>query len=79
MFSLESFHQEYETHTSDLAIKDRHFRFFVPKSLDEFIYPGDLFHDLPLCSKIWEASITSNSFCLASSLKTSPKYLLSSS
>lgn len=57
MFSLESFRQEYETDTSDLAIKDRHFRFFVPKSLDKFLDPGDLFHDFPLWSKIWEASI----------------------
>jgi len=57
MFSLESFHQKYETDTSDLTIKDRDFRFFVPKSLNEFIDPGDLFHDFPLWSKIWEASI----------------------
>jgi len=57
MFSLESFHQEYETDTSDLAIKDRQFRFFVPKSIDQFLDPGDLFHDFPLWSKIWEASI----------------------
>lgn len=57
MFSLESFHQEYETDTSDLAIKDRHFRFFVPKSIDKFLDHEDLFHDFPLWSKIWEASI----------------------
>ncbi|MBW2203506.1 MAG: methyltransferase domain-containing protein [Deltaproteobacteria bacterium] len=57
MFSLESFHQEYEIDTSDLTIKDRHFRFFTPKSLDKFIDPGDIFHDFPLWSKIWEASI----------------------
>lgn len=57
MFSLESFHQEYETDTSDLTIKDRHFRFFVPKSIDQFLDPGDIFHDFPLWSKIWEASI----------------------
>ena len=57
MFPLESFHQEYETDTSDLTIKDRHFRFFTPKSLDKFIDPGDIFHDFPLWSKIWEASI----------------------
>jgi len=57
MFSLESFHQEYKTDTSDLAIKDRHFRFFVPKSIDKFLDHEDLFHDFPLWSKIWEASI----------------------
>ena len=57
MFSIESFHQEYETDTSDLALKGRHFRFFVPKSIDQFLDPGDLFHDFPLWSKIWEASV----------------------
>ena len=57
MFSLESFHQEYETDTSDLKIRDRHFRFFAPKSLDKFIDPGDIFRDFPLWSKIWEAAI----------------------
>ena len=57
MFSLESFHRKYETDTSDLTIKDRHFRFFTPKSIDKFIDPGDIFHDFPLWSKIWEASI----------------------
>ena len=57
MFSLESFRQKYETDTSDLTIRDRHVRFFAPKSLDKFIDPGDIFHDFPLWSKIWEASI----------------------
>ncbi len=57
MFSIESFHQKYKTDTSDLAIRDRSFRFFVPKSIDQFLDPGDIFHDFPLWSKIWEASI----------------------
>ena len=57
MFSLESFHQKYETDTSDLKIRDRHFRFFAPKSLDKFIDPGDIFQNFPLWSKIWEAAI----------------------
>jgi len=57
MFSLKSFSRKYETDTSDLAIKERRFRFFVPKSIDKFIDPDDLFHDFPLWSKIWEASI----------------------
>ena len=57
MFSLESFHHEYETDTSDLAIRDRRFRFLVPKSLDTFVDPEDIFHDFPLWTKIWEASI----------------------
>ena len=57
MFSLKSFHRKYETDISDLTIRDRHFRFFTPKSLDKFIDPDDIFHDFPLWSKIWEASI----------------------
>ena len=57
MFSLKSFHRKYETDTSDLTIRDRHFRFFTPKSLDKFIDPDDIFQNFPLWSKIWEASI----------------------
>jgi predicted nicotinamide N-methyase len=57
MFSLESFHRQYETDTADLVIRDRRFRFFVPKSLDRFVDQGDVFHDFPLWVKIWEASI----------------------
>ncbi|MFO7599877.1 MAG: methyltransferase [Candidatus Desulfacyla sp.] len=57
MFSLESFHRQYETDTADLMIRDRRFRFFVPKSLDRFLDQGDVFKDFPLWAKIWEASI----------------------
>ncbi|MCF8146579.1 MAG: methyltransferase [Deltaproteobacteria bacterium] len=57
MFSLESFHRQYETDTADLMIRDRRFRFFVPKSLDGFVDQGDVFKDFPLWAKIWEASI----------------------
>lgn len=57
MFSLESFHEQYETDTADLMIRDRRFRFFVPRSLDRFLDPNDIFHDFPLWAKIWEASI----------------------
>jgi predicted nicotinamide N-methyase len=57
MFSLESFHRQYDTDTADLVIRDRRLRFFVPKSLDRFVDQGDVFHDFPLWAKIWEASI----------------------
>ena len=56
-FSIEFFHKEYETDTSDLVVGDRRFSFFVPKSLDPFIDTEDLFRDFPLWSKIWEASM----------------------
>ncbi len=57
MFSLESFHKRYETDTTDLLIRGRHFSFLVPKSLDRFLDPADVFHNFPLWSKIWEASV----------------------
>jgi predicted nicotinamide N-methyase len=57
MFSLESFHHEYETSTADLVIRERRFRFFVPTSLDRFVDQADVFHDFPLWAKIWEASV----------------------
>jgi len=57
MFSLESFHNRYQTDTADLTIKDRRFRFFVPRSLDRFLDPNDIFHEFPLWAKIWQASI----------------------
>jgi len=56
-FSLPLFHRQYETDTADLVIRDRRFRFFVPKSLDKFVDQEDVFHDFPLWAKIWEASI----------------------
>ncbi len=57
MFSLESFHKEYETDILKLTIRDRSFSFLLPKSIDRFVDPDDVFHDFPLWSKIWEASI----------------------
>lgn len=57
MFSLEIFHKKYETDTIDLAIRGRRFSFLVPKSIDRFVDTEDVFHDFPLWSKIWEASI----------------------
>ena len=57
MFSMSTFHQKYKTDISPLAIGDRRFQFFVPKSLDPFLDPDDVFKEFPLWSKIWEASI----------------------
>ena len=57
MFSMSSFHKKYQTDISPLAIGDRRFKFFVPKSLDPFLDPDDVFKEFPLWSKIWEASI----------------------
>jgi len=57
MFSLETFHEEYETDITDLTVRGRTFSFFVPKTLDRFLNPEDMFNDFPLWAKIWEASI----------------------
>ncbi|MDL1968378.1 MAG: methyltransferase domain-containing protein [Deltaproteobacteria bacterium] len=67
MFSMESFQKEYETGTVELAIRNRKFNFFVPKSLDRFIDPKNVFNDFPLWAKIWETS-----FILADYLASMP-------
>jgi predicted nicotinamide N-methyase len=54
MFSMESFKQEYETDKVDVVIRNRKFSFFVPKSLDRFIDPENVFNNFPLWAKIWE-------------------------
>jgi predicted nicotinamide N-methyase len=75
MFSLESFRQQYETDTSNLKIRDRHFSFFAPKSLDKFIDPGDIFHDFPLWSKIWEASIILSDYLAGMPVDSEKRFL----
>jgi predicted nicotinamide N-methyase len=54
MFSMESFQKEYETDTVDVVIREHKFSFFVPKSLDRFIDPENVFNNFPLWAKIWE-------------------------
>jgi predicted nicotinamide N-methyase len=56
MFSLELFHQTYETDTTELMIGGRKFYLFVPKFLERFIDPEDPLLDFPLWAKIWQAS-----------------------
>ena len=75
MFSLESFHKEYETDTVDLAIKNRSFSFLVPRSIDRFVDPGDVFHDFPLWSKIWEASIVLSEYLAGIPVQQEKRFL----
>ncbi|MBW1699348.1 MAG: methyltransferase domain-containing protein [Deltaproteobacteria bacterium] len=56
MFSLESFHKEYETETTEFVVCGRKFRLYVPSTIERFINPEDVFKDFPLWSKVWEAS-----------------------
>jgi len=58
MFSMEAFQQEYETDKVDVVIRERKFSFLVPKSLDRFIDPENIFNKFPLWAKIWEPCLT---------------------
>jgi hypothetical protein len=57
MFSMQAFHRQYQTEIRESVIGERPFRFLVPLSLEPFIDPTDLFHQFPLWTKIWEASL----------------------
>lgn len=67
MFSIDAFHQRYQTETRESVIGSRPFRFFVPTSLEPFLNQEDLLHQFPLWAKIWEASLV-----LAHRLATTP-------
>jgi predicted nicotinamide N-methyase len=56
MFSLDQFHQTYDTVATPVKIDGHALTLFTPASLDRFIDPNDLMHDFPLWAKIWEAS-----------------------
>jgi len=45
MLSMEAFQKEYETDKVDLVIKKHSFSFFVPKSLDKFVDPENIFNN----------------------------------
>lgn len=57
MFSIQDFHQQYQTEERELVIEERPFRFLVPLRLEPFLNDADLFHQFPLWAKIWEASL----------------------
>jgi 16S rRNA G1207 methylase RsmC len=57
VLSLDEFQKEYETDVSPVTIRNRRFRFFVPKSIDRFLNPDDPLEQFPLWAKIWEASL----------------------
>ncbi len=57
MHSLKSFQEAYETDRAEVVIRGRRFTLFVPKSLDAFMDPTDVFRDFPLWAKVWEASM----------------------
>ena len=57
MFSLETFHKDYETESCDIVIDGHKFQFFVPESVDRFVDPEDPLQNFPLWAKIWQASV----------------------
>ena len=56
MFSLKSFHKEYETNTIELVVNGRKFQMLLPKDLTRFINPDNVLDGFPLWAKIWQAS-----------------------
>ena len=56
MFSIEAFHREYETETTEVVVNGKQFNILLPKYLDRFINPVDMLHEFPLWAKIWKAS-----------------------
>jgi len=56
MFSIETFHQEYETEITEVVVNGQKFNILLPKYLDRFINSIDVLHDFPLWAKIWKAS-----------------------
>ncbi len=56
MFSLDTFRQEYDVEETDYQVAGHALKFFVPKKIDRFINPDDVFSNFPLWSKIWEAT-----------------------
>jgi len=75
MFSIESFHNSYETDTVEMSVKDRSFTFLVPKSIDCFINREDVFQEFPLWSKVWEASIVLSEYLSSLPVRPEQRFL----
>ena len=56
MFSIEQFYQAYESEATEVVINGKKFSILLPRYLDRFIDPTDVFQDFPLWAKIWKAS-----------------------
>ena len=56
MFSIDAFHQEYETRTTEAIVNRKKFRILLPRDLDCFVNPVEMLNDFPLWAKIWQAS-----------------------
>lgn len=75
MFSLESFHKENETDTTELVVNGREYQILLPKYLFKFINRHDVLHEFPLWAKIWQASWVLAGFLAEMPVKTEKKFL----
>ncbi|WP_319408936.1 methyltransferase [uncultured Desulfosarcina sp.] len=65
MFSLDHFHQTYDTVTTPVTINGQTLRLFTPASIDRFINPDDVMDNFPLWAKIWDASAVLASYLVS--------------
>ncbi len=56
MFSLESFHDRYQTEVTEIVVAGRKYQILLPRGLDQFIKAEDVLDDFPLWVKLWKAS-----------------------
>lgn len=56
MFSLDTFHQTYETKPSTVTINGKSITILKPLSIDRFMDSGDIMNNFPLWCKLWESS-----------------------
>jgi len=75
MLTLESFQEQYDVTKTHVAIRNRHFNFFVARSLDSFLDNEDIFHDFPLWIKVWEASLVLADYVAAMEVEPDKKLL----
>lgn len=56
MFSIDAFHRQYDTDVTEMVVNGRHFRFFVPRSIERFVDSEHPFDNFPLWAKLWEGA-----------------------
>lgn len=56
MVSIEAFQKKYDVKTTEFSVSGKKYQFFVPRNIEGFINPEDLFQNFPLWAKIWEAT-----------------------
>jgi len=56
-YSLDAFHNQYETEIREISIAGRRYRFYLPASIEHFIDAQDPLHNFPLWAKIWQAGV----------------------